>query len=111
MSLLLNLVAFRAHAQVTGEREMLALYQAVDVVLDTYPAGSYITSLQVGIPCTPLVKKELIYLPFSDSQADFLDTLGILGTCRHGTVSSPYLVVVLWKIEHVMAASVDLNTT
>jgi len=26
---------------------MLALYQAADVVLDTYPAGSYLTSLQV----------------------------------------------------------------
>lgn len=34
-------------AQVSGEREMLALYQAADVVLDTYPAGSYLTSLQV----------------------------------------------------------------
>ena len=26
---------------------MLALYQAADVVLDTYPASSYLTSLQV----------------------------------------------------------------
>jgi hypothetical protein len=33
--------------QVTGESEMLLLLQAVDVVLDAFPTGSYITSLQV----------------------------------------------------------------
>eukprot|EP00752_Nemacystus_decipiens_P009838 g8776.t1 len=34
--------------KVSGEREMLALYQAAGVVLDTYPAGSYLTSLQLA---------------------------------------------------------------
>jgi hypothetical protein len=39
------------HVQVTGESEMLLLLQAVDVVLDAFPIGSYITSLQV-LYCT-----------------------------------------------------------
>lgn len=44
-------------AQVSGEREMLALYQAADVVLDTYPAGSYLTSLQVRSQVATLTSK------------------------------------------------------
>lgn len=47
-------------AQVSGEREMLALYQAADVVLDTYPAGSYLTSLQVSARFTAFGRRESV---------------------------------------------------
>ena len=42
---------------VTGDQEMLSLYLASDVVLDTFPAGGYINSLQafsVGVPIVTL---------------------------------------------------------
>lgn len=61
---------------------MLALYQAADVVLDTYPAGSYITSLQVGfLRCSPLLVKtrRLFVFHSSASQVAFRDTLPFLG--------------------------------
>lgn len=48
--------------KVSGEREMLALYQAADVVLDTYPAGSYLTSLQVRSRFAALEKEEWVLL-------------------------------------------------
>lgn len=67
---------------------MLVLYQAADVVLDTYPAGSYITSLQVSFRLFAFSSETGVFLYFhsSGSQVAFQGTLPYLG----GTVvSSP----------------------
>jgi predicted O-linked N-acetylglucosamine transferase (SPINDLY family) len=43
------LAADRIHYySVSDEDDMMALYGAADVVLDTFPVGGYITSLQVS---------------------------------------------------------------